>query len=408
MKRSVDDLGPDEAEGRRALTRVDYNVPLEDGEVADSRRLRASYATLEVLLEHGARPVLLSHLGRPDGREVPELSLAPVAGFLERDFGHPVRFAGPADSDEARRASEELSGGEILLLENTRFLPGETSNDAGLCRRFARLGDFFVNDAFAASHRAHASVVGVAHHLRPAVAGRLLRRETEMLEAVRRSPDTPFVLAIGGAKIGDKLRVLETFLDRADAIVVGGAMANTFLAASGEDLGASLVDEDEFGTARELVRRAGDRLRLPEDLVVAAGPDAGEGRAVDVGDVPADAMALDVGPRTRDSFGRIVRECRTLFWNGPMGLFERPPFHEGTMSLARAAAEATERGALTVVGGGDSARALTELELEDAVSHVSTGGGAALEYLAEGSLPGIDVLDDVPREQAAAGPSATS
>lgn len=396
MKRSVEDLTPGELEGRRALVRVDYNVPLEDGAVADPRRIRASYPTLEALLDGGGRPVLCSHLGRPRGRVEEGSSLAPVATYLEEDFGRPVRFVGPADSDRARDASEELPEGRLLLLENTRFLPGETSNDADLGRRFARLGDLFVNDAFAASHRAHASVVGVTGYLRPAVAGLLVRREVEMLDAVRRSREHPFVLAVGGAKIGDKLRVLEAFLERADAILVGGAMANTFLAAAGKELGASRVESGEFDTARDLMERAGARIRLPEDLVVAPGPDAGDGRTVPVDDVPPDAMALDVGQRTRESFGAAVRECRTLFWNGPVGLFEHSPFEQGTLSMARAAADATEKGALTVVGGGDSARALAELGFQDAVTHLSTGGGAALEYLATGRLPGIDALDDSP------------
>ncbi len=393
MKASLADLGPGELDGRRALVRVDFNVPLESGRVADPRRIRSAYPTLDHLLEAGARPVLCSHLGRPGGRPEEALSLEPVARFLADDLGAPVAFRGPANSPEAVEDSRTLEDGEILVVENTRFLPGETTNDPGLSEELARLGDLFVNDAFAACHRAHASVVGVTGYLRPAVAGLLVRREVEMLDAVRRSPGVPLVLVVGGAKIADKLPVLEAFLDRADAFLVGGAMANTFLAARGHDMAASRLEEDLLDVAAGFMDRAGDRLHLPTDVVVARELEASEGRTVPVDGLPDGTAALDIGPETREAFGRLAEESRTLFWNGPMGVFEREPFAAGTRSMARAVAGATRQGGLTVVGGGDSARALHELEAEAGVTHVSTGGGAALTYLAEGSLPGIDALD---------------
>lgn len=394
-KISLRDLPEERVRGRRALVRVDYNVPVEEGRVRDPTRVRASLPTLRLLLSRDARPVLASHLGRPGGAPEPDLSLRPVVPVLEEELNRPVRFAESAGSEEAVEASRELEEGEVLLMENTRFLPGETGNDSELSRRLARCGDLFVNDAFGASHRAHASVVGVPAVLRPAVAGLLVRRELEALRRVREADRSPLVLVLGGAKVGDKIPVLETLLDRADAVLVGGAMANTFLAAAGADMGRSRVEEKALPAARRLRDRAGSRLRLPRDLIVAAGPEATSGTAVPADGVPADHAALDIGPETRGEYGEIVEEADLLFWNGPMGLFERPPFDEGTRAVARAAGRATGRGAFTVVGGGDSARALREAGLADQVSHLSTGGGAALEFVATGTLPGIDVLDDL-------------
>lgn len=395
MKKSLAELDAGSVNDARVLVRVDFNVPLDDGGVADPRRVRAAYPTLKRLLADGGRPILCSHLGRPGGESVPALSLEPVARFLESDFGAAVSFRRSADSADTVGATRDLPPGEILVVENTRFLPGETSNDPDLSRKLARLGDLFVNDAFAACHRAHASVVGVTGHLRPAVAGLLVKREVEMLDAVRRSPGVPLVLLVGGAKTADKLPVLEAFVERADALLLGGAMANTFLAARGREMGASRFEEDMLEPARELMTQAGDRLYLPSDVVVAGGTDADRGRTVPVDRIPEGAMALDIGPETRETFGRIVEDARTLFWNGPMGLFERDPFAAGTRSMAEAVARSTRHGGLTVVGGGDSGRALRELGAEEGVTHLSTGGGAALTYLAEGSLPGIEALDDL-------------
>ncbi len=396
MKRTLGDLTVSDMQGRRALVRVDYNVPLDDrGEVADASRITATFPTLRRLLEAGVRPVLVSHLGRPGGAPDEDLSLAPVARALERGLGRTVRFVGPPDGDEAAEASRAAEPGTVILAENVRFLAGETENDEDLARRMARLGEFFVNDAFGASHRAHASTVGVARLLRPAVAGLLVEAEMKALDALRAPPERPFVAVFGGAKIGDKISLFRGMLERADRVLVGGAMANTFLAARGHGTGRSLVEREAVGTARSLLEAAGDDVLLPVDLVVApSDEEPGEARVVDADDVPADAAALDVGPRTREVFGEAVGRARTLFWNGPLGLFEREAFAEGTRSLALAAARASRDGAFTVVGGGDTARAVREAGVVDALSHVSTGGGAALQYLDTGSLPAIDVLED--------------
>lgn len=397
-RKGLADLSAADLDGRRALVRVDFNVPLSgDAEVVDDTRIRATAPTLRFLIEGGARPVLLSHLGRPKGVADPRFSLSPVAPVLEAIVGAPVRFIGSTDTDEAVRASEDLEPGSVLLLENTRFLPGETANDPGLAARLARLGDLFVNDAFGSTHRAHASVVGVADHLRPSVAGLLVQRELESLGVLLRVEERPFVVVLGGAKIADKIGLLEAFLSRADSVVIGGGMANTFLAARNLEMGRSLVEADAIPTAREFLGPAGDRLRLPTDVVVAE-PDASSSEGAEVVPVyavPPDLAALDIGPETREAFGDVVRSARTVFWNGPMGLFERQGFDAGTLTLARAAAECTEAGGFVVVGGGDSARAIREAGLAHSVSHVSTGGGAALEYLVAGTLPGIEALDPV-------------
>lgn len=397
MKRKrLRDLAPESLSGSRALVRVDYNVPLTpEGTVADATRIEATRLTLEYLLEADARPVLLSHLGRPKGEVTAKYSLAPVAQVLEGILGVPVRFVASTVDDKAVGASRSLEPGHVLLLENTRFLPGETSNDEDLSRQFAELGDLYVNDAFGSTHRAHASVVGVTEFLRPAVAGMLVESELRALEAVREARERPFVVAFGGAKIGDKIGLLEAFLQRADRVIVGGAMANTFLLASGGRVGASLVEEQAVPVAKQFLERWGERIRLPTDLVVARADaeDAAEAGVAPARAVPEGLAALDIGPETRRDFAAVLADARTLFWNGPMGLFERSGFGGGTVAVARAAADATTRGAFTVIGGGDSASAIRQAGLLDAVSHVSTGGGASLEYLARGALPGIQALD---------------
>ena len=397
-RKSLADLAPSQLVGRRVLIRVDYNVPLnEDGSVSDSTRVQATLPTLRHVLERGGRPILLSHLGRPKGQVVPSMTLAPVAPVLAEQLGAPVRFVAATDTDEAVEASESLGRGEVLLLENTRFLPGETTNDPVLAERFAALGDLFVNDAFGSTHRAHASVVGVTAHLRPAVAGLLVQRELEVLASLREGGKRPFVVILGGAKIGDKIGLLETFLGTADRVLIGGAMANTFLSATGVGTGRSLVEEDAVDTARHFLKTGGDRLRLPTDFVVAlpGASDAADATVVSDDGIPADLAALDIGPQSREAFAAIVRSAGTVFWNGPMGLFEKPGFDVGTVAVARATAECTAAGGFTVIGGGDSASAIRQAGLSDAVTHVSTGGGASLEYLAEGTLPGIEALDPV-------------
>lgn len=395
-KRSLRSLDPGALKGRRALVRVDFNVPLGPGGcVEDATRIEATLPTLRLLLEAGARPVLLSHLGRPGGRVVPDLSLRPVGTVLEERLGSPVRFCAETDSEAAAEATLALPPGEVLLLENTRFLPGETNNDPELAARFARLGDLYVNDAFGSAHRAHASVVGVTDLVRPAVAGLLVVEELEALSRLRRAAERPFVVAFGGAKIGDKMPLVEAFVERADTLLVGGAMANTFFAAAGLETGRSLVEDEAVPFAREMLERDDVDLRLPTDVVVGRpGEENGASRVVAADAIPEDAAAYDIGPDTAEAFADVIRAAAIFFWNGPMGWFEVEGYDAGTRAVARAAAEAADGGAFCVIGGGDSARAVQEAGLAGRVSHVSTGGGASLEYLAHGTLPGLEALDD--------------
>lgn len=394
MIRLLRDLAARDLRDRRALVRVDYNVPLaDDGSVADPSRVVASYPTLRHLLERGSVPVLLSHLGRPGGRARPDLSLAPLVPLLEGGLERPVRFLDDPDAEEAVRASRSAEPGTVLLAENVRFLPGETENDPELGRRLARLGDLYVNDAFGSCHREHASTSAAARLLRPAVAGLLVERELEVLDRLRASPESPYVVIFGGAKISDKIGLLRGLLGTADRMLIGGAMANTLLRARGHDTGRSRVEEEALPAARELLEAGGDRLVLPTDVVVAEDPDDGDGgRVVPVDAIPPRTSALDVGPETRHRFAEALQGAGTVFWNGPVGLFERSAFAEGTRAVARSAADAALRGAFVVVGGGDTARAVREAGVAESLSHVSTGGGAALRYLEAGSLPALDLL----------------
>ncbi|WP_419860036.1 phosphoglycerate kinase [Candidatus Palauibacter sp.] len=397
MTRTLRDL-PAGLAGKRGLVRVDYNVPLDAGQVADATRIEASLPTLRWLLRRDVRPVLLSHLGRPGGQPNPALSLAPVASALAGLLDAEVLFSAPCDGEDALRASRELGAGQVLLAENTRFLPGETANDDALAGRLARLGDFFVNDAFGTLHRAHASTTGVPALLSPSAAGLLVERELEALGALDR-PRRPFIVAFGGAKIGDKIELMRRFTERADRILVGGAMANTFLRAQGIETGSSLVEEEALHLARSILAAGGERIRLPTDVMV-LDRSGGEGDRVEsVESVAAGAIepgmaALDIGPESRARYAEALDGCAAFFWNGPMGLFEDPRFAAGTFAVAEAAAEATAAGAFTVIGGGDSAAAVRQAGLRDRVSHVCTGGGAALEYLSSGRLPGLDVLTE--------------
>jgi phosphoglycerate kinase len=396
MKRSLGAVPAQELHGRRVLVRVDYNVPLRDGRVTDSTRVDASLPTLELLIERRARPVLLSHLGRPKGEPRPEMSLAPVADLLAERLGREVRFVAPCDGSGAVEASRALPDGVTLVLENTRFLPGETANDADLARRLASLGDLYVSDAFGSLHRTHASTVGVTEFLRPAVTGLLVERELQALGRLRSAPEAPFRVAFGGAKISGKIELIEALLDRSDQLLIGGAMANTFIKARGAGTGQSLVEEDALDVAERTLARGGDRILLPEDVIVTADPGEPESPAwaTPVDEIPEDAAAVDIGPQTRSTYAEAIRGSRTFFWNGPMGMFEQARFAEGTFALARAAAAATRDGAFTVIGGGDSASAVRASGLMESVTHVSTGGGAALEFLAKGTLPGVEALDD--------------
>ena len=394
-RKTIADLSDSEVRGRRALVRVDFNVPLDDdGRVSDDTRIRAAIPTIRALLDRGAVVVLLSHFGRPKGRPNPEFSLQPVAARLQEVLGSEVQFVESTDSDEAVKATHEAQPGDVILLENTRFLPGEEQNDPALARQLAELGDLYVNDAFGAAHRAHASSEGVAHVLKPAVAGLLMQRELEYLGGALESPERPFVAVLGGAKISGKIDVISAMLPKVDRMIVGGAMACTFFRAMGLETGRSLVEEDRVDLARQLLGEAGDKLVLPVDARVAKSMDAGgAAHAVARDSVPADEAVFDIGPDSDREFAEIVRTARTVVWNGPMGVFEKPPFDSGTRAVALALVEATRAGATTIVGGGDSAAAVAEMGLQDEVSHVSTGGGASLEFLEGRELPGVMALD---------------
>jgi phosphoglycerate kinase len=395
-KKTVRDLSADQLRGRRALVRVDFNVPLDaTRDVADDTRIRAALPTIEYLAERGAKVVLLSHLGRPKGKPEEKYSLDPVARRLEELSGRRVRFVGSTDSDEALKETTRLGEGEILLLENTRFLGGEETNDERLARGLAQLGDLYVNDAFGSAHRAHASTEGVARVLRPAVAGLLMEKELRYLGAALAEPARPFVAVLGGAKISGKIDVIEQMLPKVDRMLVGGAMACTFFRAMGLETGKSLVEADRVEMAKRLLERASGKLVLPDDALVAPSMDEGAMAHAVARDAipPAEAM-FDIGPRSAERFAREVAGAKTVVWNGPMGVFEKPPFDAGTLAVARAMAAATRKGATTIVGGGDSAAAIAQAGLEDEVSHVSTGGGASLEFLEGKPLPGVAVLDD--------------
>jgi phosphoglycerate kinase len=383
----VRDLADADLRGRRVLVRVDFNVP-----EGDDSRIRAALPTIEHLTQRDATVVLMSHLGRPKSVD-PQFSLRPVAERLARLIGRPVTFIDTTDLDAAAAATLALPAGSIALLENTRFWPGEEKNDETLARAVARLGDVYVNDAFGAAHRAHASTEGVAHHLRPAVAGLLMQRELEYLGRALASPARPFVAILGGSKISGKIDVVEALLPKVDAMLIGGAMACTFFRAMGLEVGRSLVEPDRVEMAKDLLERAGTRIILPHDATVArAIDDPGSAHAVKRDRIPADEAMYDIGPDTAASYGRAIASAKTVLWNGPMGVFERPPFDAGTLAVARAMAAATGRGATTIVGGGDSAAAVAQAGLESKMSHVSTGGGASLEFLEGKTLPGVAAL----------------
>jgi phosphoglycerate kinase len=395
-KKTIRDLSPHELEGKRALVRVDFNVPLdESGAITDDTRIRAALPTLRLLLDRRARPVVLSHLGRPKGKVNPRYTLKPVAARLHELIGKNVRFIESASFDDMEREARSLADDEILLVENTRFHAGEELNEEGLAKSFARLGDVYVNDAFGAAHRAHSSTEGVARHVRPAVAGLLMERELDYLGRALASAERPFVAILGGSKISGKIDVIGQLLPKVDAMLIGGAMACTFYRAMGLETGKSLVEEEKIDLARSLMESAGSRLTLPHDAVVAPAIDQGS-RAHEVSRnaIPADEAMLDIGSRTAESYARAIASAKTILWNGPMGVFETPPFDKGTRAIAEAMAKATARGATTIVGGGDSAAAVAEAGLESKMSHVSTGGGASLEFLEGKKLPGVEALDE--------------
>ncbi len=375
--------------GRRVLLRADFNVPMKEGVITDDARIRAALPTIQYLLEHEARIVICSHLGRPKGKVVAQLSMRPIADGLERLVGKPVGFVDQTVGSEATEAAQALGPGELLLLENTRFSPHETGNQADFARELAALGDVYVNDAFGTVHRAHASTEGVAHYL-PSAAGMLIERELQFLEIALQDPARPFVAVLGGAKISDKIGVVGSLVERAEALLIGGGIANTFLAAQGHDMANSLVEPGSYEVALELIEKAKEKLHLPADAVAADAfsPEAAT-QVVEVGNVPSGWRVLDIGPQTLEAFTHAVGQAGTVFWNGPMGVFELAPFAAGTVGLAAAIAQS---GALSIVGGGDSAAAVRQAGLANQFAHLSTGGGAALALLEGKPLPGLAVL----------------
>ncbi len=393
--RTIRDLSAAELAGKRALVRVDFNVPLDaHGAVSDDTRITAALPTITTLLDQGAKVVLLAHFGRPKGAPDARYSLAPVAERLKQLLPRPVRFLGETIGAGAVAATHALADGDVLLLENTRFLAGEEQNDDDLSRQLAELGDVYVNDAFGAAHRAHASTAGVAKYCRPAVAGLLMEKELAYLGGALAAPERPFVAILGGSKISGKIDVVEALLPKVDHLLIGGAMACTFFRAMGFETGGSLVEPDRLDMAKDLLARAGGKLVLPVDAVIAPSMDAGSAAHV-VGreSIPAGEAMFDIGPASVEQYRALIESARTVLWNGPMGVFEKPPFDVGTFAVARAMAVATDRGATTIIGGGDSAAAVAEAGLESEMSHVSTGGGASLEFLEGKVLPGVAALD---------------
>jgi phosphoglycerate kinase len=387
-KKTVRDV---DVRGKRILMRVDFNVPLQDGEITDDTRIQAALPTIEYLLDHDAAVILMSHLGRPKGKVLPELSLKPVAARLGELLDQDVQMASDCVGDEVVEMAEALEPGDVLLLENTRYHAGEEKNDPAMAEQLARLGDLYVNDAFGAAHRAHASTEGVAKHL-PAVAGLLMEKEIEFLGKAVENPEHPYVAIIGGAKISDKIGVIRNLLVQVDALLIGGGMANTFLAAQGYEMGDSLVEQDSIDVAVELMGEGEGKLALPVDAVIADAFAADANRKV----VGVDAIEpgwrmLDIGPKTVALFVDKLEGAKMVVWNGPMGVFEFEPFAAGTLAVAQMLAESD---ATTIIGGGDSVAAIQQAGLSDQMTHISTGGGASLEMLEGRTLPGLAALDD--------------
>ncbi len=395
MKRTLESLDKSSLDGRRALVRVDFNCPIKDGVVTDDTRIRAAMPTIKYLRDRGARLVLLSHLGRPKKGPDPKYSMQPVVKALEKLLGAPVTFLPDPTSPDAVPVTKRLPRGGVAVAENTRFFPGEEENDRELAEKFSALGDLYVNDAFGSAHRAHASTEAVARVLKPAVSGFLMERELRYLGEALHQPKRPFVAVLGGAKISGKIDLIEALLPKVDRILLGGAMACTFFAAMGLETGKSLVEPERLDLARNLMKQAGEKLVLPAGAVIAQelAPKV-ETRSVKREAIPQGWAVYDIDADTERTFGDLIESAGTVVWNGPMGVFETPPFDHGTLAVARSMATATANGAVTVIGGGDSAAAVAQAGLADRITHVSTGGGASLEFLEGKELPGVAALDD--------------
>lgn len=391
-KKTVRDV---DVKGKRVFVRVDFNVPMQDGKITDDTRIRAALPTIQYLSEQGAKVILASHLGRPKGQVVEELRLTAAGERLSELIGKPVRKTDEAFGETVKAEIAEMEDGDILLLENVRFYPGETKNDPELAKSFADLADIYVNDAFGAAHRAHASTAGIAEHL-PAVSGFLMEKELEVLGSAMENPKRPFTAIIGGAKVKDKIGVIENLLEKADNLIIGGGLAYTFVKAQGYEIGKSLLEEDKIELAKEFMAKAkekGVNFYMPVDAVVAKefAEDA-ESKIVDIKEIPSDWEALDIGPKTRELYADIVKNSALVIWNGPMGVFEFDKFAEGTKAVAQALADAENT--YTIIGGGDSAAAAEKFNLADKMDHISTGGGASLEFIEGKVLPGVAALND--------------
>jgi len=395
-KLTVEDL---EIKEKRVLMRVDFNVPLEGGKVADDKRIRAALPTIKYIVEKGGRLVLMSHLGRPKGEKKPEMSLRPCVPVLSSLLGEDVKFVEDCIGETAETAVKKLGDGEVLLLENLRYYKEETENESNFAERLAGLGDVYVNDAFGTAHRAHASTEGVTHHLDQCAAGYLLMKEIEYIGGLIKDPKRPFVAILGGAKISGKIGVISNLLPKVDKIIIGGGMAYTFFKARGMEIGNSLLEEDRIDLAKALLEKGADKIVLPVDCMVSDSLDfdarkVGELKEVDSDAIPAGWLGVDIGSKSISRFSTILRDARTVVWNGPMGVFEIEATAKGTYAIAHALAEATANGAATVIGGGDSASAVVKAGVAEKVTHVSTGGGASLEFLEGKVLPGVGALTE--------------
>ncbi|MFE0559466.1 phosphoglycerate kinase [Paenibacillus sp. NPDC058910] len=390
-KKSVRDV---EVSGKRVFVRVDFNVPLEDGKITDDTRIRETLPTIKYLVEQGAKVILASHMGRPKGEVVESLRLTPASQRLSELLGKPVAKADEAVGEAVKTQIDKMQNGDVLVLENVRFYPGEEKNDPELAKQFAELADLFVNDAFGAAHRAHASTEGIAHHL-PAVSGLLMEKELSVLGKALSNPDRPFTAIIGGSKVKDKIDVIDNLLTLADNVIIGGGLAYTFFKAQGHEIGQSLLDKDKLDVALGFIEKAkelGKNFYLPEDIVVTDefSADANT-KIVDIDGIPADWEGVDIGPKTRAKYAEVIKNSKLVVWNGPMGVFEIAPFSNGTREVAQACAD-TE--AYTIIGGGDSAAAAEKFGLADKMNHISTGGGASLEFMEGKALPGVVALND--------------